>query len=126
MRTSILLLLAEDEPLLHMILEEGLQEAGFEIVFAASGVAALNELEADAVRFRAVLTDIRLGTGPSGWDVGRRARELIADMPIVYMTGDSGYEWASKGVPNSILIRKPFVVPQIVMAISSLLNKDSL
>ena len=126
MSTKILLLLAEDEPLLHMILEEGLQEAGFEIVFAASGVAALNELEADAIRFRAVLTDIRLGAGPTGWDFGRRARELIADMPIVYMTGDSGYEWASKGVPNSILIRKPFVVPQIVMAISSLLNKDSL
>ena len=29
-------------------------------------------------------------------------------MPVIYMTGTHGDEWASKGVPNSILLAKPF------------------
>lgn len=124
MSTTILLLLVEDEALLHTILENGLEDAGFEIVIAASGAAALRELDTDAARFQAVLTDVSLGSGPTGWDVARRARELVAGMPVVYMTGDSASEWASQGVPNSILVPKPFVVPQIVTAISSLLNRD--
>jgi len=124
MSTTILLLLVEDEALLHTILENGLEDAGFEIVISASGAAALRELDTDAARFQAVLTDVSLGSGPTGWDVARRARELVAGMPVVYMTGDSASEWASQGVPNSILVPKPFVVPQIVTAISSLLNRD--
>ena len=123
---SLLILLVEDEELLHTFLEDGLEDAGFEIVVAACGTTASSELDSDAARFRAVLTDIRLGEGPTGWDVGRRARELVPDMPVVYMTGDSGHDWASKGVPNSVLVQKPFVMAQIVTAISSLLNKDSL
>jgi hypothetical protein len=65
---------------------------------------------------------LRLGRGPTGWDVARRARELNEDLPIVYMTGGNGHEWASQGVPNSILIAKPFAPAQIVTAVSHLLN----
>jgi hypothetical protein len=38
------------------------------------------------------------------------------------MTGDNAHEWSSQGVPNSVLIPKPFVAAQIVNALSSLLN----
>lgn len=41
---------------------------------------------------------------------------------IIYMTGTHGEEWASKGVPNSLLLAKPFAPAQIVTAISQLLN----
>jgi DNA-binding response OmpR family regulator len=83
----------------------------------------LAELETDAARFRAVITDIKFGAGPDGWDVGRRAREIIADMPVVYMSGDSAPEWTSKGVPNSIMVAKPFAPAQIITAVSTLLNQ---
>jgi DNA-binding response OmpR family regulator len=63
---SILLLLVEDEVLIRMNLEEELVEAGFELVVAASGQQARDEIQADASRFRAVVTDIRLGVGPAG------------------------------------------------------------
>jgi len=36
--------------------------------------------------------------------------------------GTHGEEWASKGVPNSLLLVKPFAPAQIVTAISQLLN----
>jgi hypothetical protein len=34
------------------------------------------------------------------------------------MTGAAADEWASEGVPNSILLKKPFAPAQLVTAIS--------
>jgi DNA-binding response OmpR family regulator len=121
--SSILLLLVEDEALIRELLETALTEAGFELIVATNGEQALAELETDASRFRAVITDIKFGAGPDGWEVGRRAREIIADMPVVYMSGDSAHDWASKGVPNSIMVTKPFAPAQIITAVSTLLNQ---
>jgi two-component system cell cycle response regulator CpdR len=39
----------------------------------------------------------------AGWEVARVAREIDPTMPVVYMTGTQGEEWASKGVPQSVL-----------------------
>jgi DNA-binding response OmpR family regulator len=118
-----LLLLVEDEALIRDFLELAIQDAGFEIMTAADGREGLAELEADPTRFRAVITDIRLGDGPDGWRVGQRARELVADMPVVYMSGDSSHEWASRGVPNSVMVAKPFAPARIITAVSTLLNE---
>jgi DNA-binding response OmpR family regulator len=102
MMTTTALFLVEDDALLRDLLE-----ASF---------------DADAARFRAVITDIRLGAGPDGWAVARRARELVPTMPVVYMSGDSSHEWSSKGVPNSLMVAKPFAPAQIITAVSTLLN----
>lgn len=69
-----------------------------------------------------MLTDIRLGRGPNGWDVAKRAREIMADIPVIYVSGDSAAEWASKGVPNSVMVPKPYALAQLVTAISQLIN----
>lgn len=117
-----ILLLVDDDVLMRDLLRTELAEAGFEIVTAHDGRRALGELDAGATRFRAVITDVNLGVGPDGWEVGRHARELVADMPIVYISGDSGHEWSSKGVPDSVIIAKPFVPAQLVTAIAMLIN----
>ena len=126
MLKAIRFLVAEDENLIHLLLEEELSDHGFNIVIKSNGQTALDELDANASIYQAVLTDIRLGTGPCGWDVARRARELMPTMPIVYMSGDSVTDWASKGVPDSVMIAKPFVVMQIITAISTLLNTNKI
>ncbi|TPG14712.1 response regulator [Sphingomonas koreensis] len=125
MTTDTILFLVEDEILIQQMLEDALTDAGFKVVIAGNGAEAITELGDEATRFCAVVTDIRLGAGPSGWDVGQRARELVHDMPIVYMSGDSGHEWASKGVPNSIMVGKPFAPAQIVTAVATLMNEVS-
>jgi CheY-like chemotaxis protein len=58
----------------------------------------------------------------NGWEVARQAREIDPSFPVVYMTGAAADEWASHGVPNSILLTKPFAPAQLVTAISQLLN----
>ncbi len=125
MLAPVLVLLVEDETLLQLSLGESLEEAGFTLVIKGNGTDAIAELTSDASKFNAVLTDIRLGKGPSGWDIGRHAREIVPDIPIVYMSGDSSGEWTSHGVPNSIMVEKPFVSAQIITALSTLLNKGS-
>lgn len=118
-----LLLVAEDEVLLHIALEDDLRDAGYDLVLVANGSKALEELEADATRFRAFVTDIKLGRGPTGWDVAHRARELAPTLPVIYMSGDSASEWAAHGVPNSVMLSKPFAMAQLITAVSQLITE---
>ncbi|WP_311202806.1 MULTISPECIES: hypothetical protein [unclassified Mesorhizobium] len=43
-------------------------------------------------------------------------------MPVIYISGDSAVHWPSEGVPNSVMIAKPFFMPQITTALATLLN----
>jgi DNA-binding response OmpR family regulator len=121
--TPTFVLLVEDDVLTRDMLHTELVDAGFELIVSHDGTQALAELNTDATRFRAVITDIQLGNGPNGWDVGRRARELVSHMPVIYVSGDSGHEWSSKGVPDSVMIAKPFATAQVVTAISMLITE---
>lgn len=125
MTEQVLLLLVEDEALIRMNLEEELGEAGFALVVAADGLEAMAALEEDALRFRGLVTDVRLRRGPTGWEIARRARELVPGIPVVYTSGDSAYEWTAQGVPESVMIGKPFVPAQVITALSTLLNQAS-
>ena len=116
-------LLAEDEVLIRMNLEEELAEAGFDLAVTTNGQEAMAELETKAARFCAVITDIRLGRGPDGWEIARRAREAVPEMPVVYISGDSAHEWSARGVPNSVMVPKPFYPAEVVAALSTLLNQ---
>ena len=116
------ILLIEDEILIQEILLAEFDESGFEIVTVSDGNEAISELKADAGKFKAVITDIKLTEGPDGWEVARHAREHVPDMPIVYITGDSTHEWASKGVPDSVVLLKPFAPMQLTTAVSTLIT----
>ena len=95
------------------------------MLVASSGGEAMKLLERQETgSIRAPVTDIKLGpSSPSGWEVARRAREVHPDIPVVYVTGDSANDWSSQGVPNSVLITKPFAPAQIVTAVSQLINQ---
>lgn len=117
-----LVLLAEDEAPISDLVREGLQDAGYEVVTASSGAEAIKALETDR-DFIALISDINLGGPPAGWDVAVRARELRPAIAVVYMTGDSAHEWSAHGVPQSIIVSKPFAPSQIAVAVATLLNK---
>ena len=120
---TVILLLVEDDDVIQNVLNDALSEAGFDVVVASNGTKAIAELNADGERFKGLITDIRLGVGPKGWDVGRRAREIVPGMPVIYMSGNSADEWSANGVPESIMLQKPFVMAQLITAITTLLNQ---
>jgi DNA-binding response OmpR family regulator len=117
---TVLVLVVDDEALIQQLVATPLEEAGFKVVVASNGDQATVSLQNDPVR--AVVTDIDLKDKLTGWDVARRARELHPGIPVVYMTGANADEWTAQGVPDSLLIAKPFVPAQMVTAVSQLLN----
>jgi DNA-binding response OmpR family regulator len=119
------ILLVEDDQTLQAVLETALSDEGFEVVTADSGAAGMEALGGSESLFQAVITDIQLGKGPRGWDIGHRAREVTPGIPVIYMTGNSAHEWTVQGVPESVMLQKPFVIAQLVTALTSLLNHAS-
>ncbi|WP_420738115.1 response regulator [Bradyrhizobium japonicum] len=115
-------LLVDDEDMVQRFVQETLEEAGFRTVMVSSGEEALSLLREGSDRYRALVTDVRLGPDVmDGWQLAREVREMHPEFPIVYMTGDSAEAWTAHGVPNSILLTKPFAPAQLVTAVSQLL-----
>ena len=126
MENLLVILVVEDDAIVQHLAEETLAQGGYKVVAASSPERAIELLDAQNPQFRALVTDINLGrTEMTGWDVARHAREINADLPVVYMTGDSAAEWAAQGVPKSILLTKPFAPAQLLTAVSQLLNEGS-
>lgn len=118
------ILAVEDEYLIAADLEETLKAAGFTVVLLFSGAEAIIHLDENAAQLGALVTDIRLGDGPSGWDVAHHARRVNPELPVVYTSGDSGHSWEAEGVPSSIFIQKPYASAQVVTAVSTLINRS--
>jgi DNA-binding response OmpR family regulator len=122
---SPLILVVEDDQAIQDIVEDALSEGGFEVAIAASGEEAATLLIGNKSQYQALVTDIGLRGRCDGWEVARRARESNPDFPVVYMSGKHAEEWASEGVPKSIMLAKPFAPAQLVTAVSQLLNAGS-
>ena len=94
-----LVLVVEDEYPLQGLVEEALREGGFETAILSSGEEALTLFRGKVAPYRALVTDVNLKGSLTGWEV-----------------------WTSHGVPDSILLQKPFAPAQLVTAVSQLLN----
>lgn len=116
-------LLVDDEGLILDLVQDALEEAGFSVRAVPSGFAALELMSEGVADLAGLVTDIRLGEGPSGWDLARQARRNHPDLPVIYTTGDSAADWLVEGVPRSQLVQKPFAIGQIVTALSLLLTE---
>lgn len=121
MNIPILLLFAEDEPLIQEVARDGLEAGGYVVMSVTTGAEAMAALDQRADEIAGLITDIRLGSQPDGWEIARRARELKPTIPVVYTTGDSAHEWPTLGVPRSLCLQKPYAPAQLVTAISTLL-----
>jgi len=123
MDTSVTVLVIEDNPLIHDMIEAALIDGGFTVAHASTAEAAREMIDAPDAPYKALVTDINLAPSKqTGWDLAKRAREINADVAVVYMTGDSADQWSSHGVPNSVLLAKPFAPAQVTTAVAQLLN----
>jgi DNA-binding NtrC family response regulator len=111
--------------LVQSLVEETLSDGGFEPAIATSGEAAVVLLKGQKGKYRALVTDIHLQGKMDGWEIAQHAREIDPEFPVVYMSGAAAADWASKGVPNSIMLSKPFAPAQLLTAVSNLLNSGT-
>lgn len=115
------LLIVEDNSLVARTLSEALEESGFLVSLCGTGFDALNYIEMEP-SLSAVVTDIRLGEGPTGWEVARRVRECFPEAPVVYISGDGSGDYGDEAVPNSVILRKPFRPSELVSMVAALLH----
>ena len=113
------ILVVEDQALIQDLIEAALEDGGYQVVVAPTGLDAARALEDERRGFAAVVTDIDLGAGPNGWEVARIARSAWPNIPVIYMSGASAHGWSAQGVPDSVMVAKPFAPAQLVITVAT-------
>jgi CheY-like chemotaxis protein len=101
----VVVLVVEDESIVRLDIASYLEDAGFVVIEATTGEAAIRLCNADTA-IDIVITDIHLGGSVSGWDVAERFRTVLPDMPILYTSAETIDR--SRCVSGSAVLAKPY------------------
>jgi CheY-like chemotaxis protein len=112
------ILVADDNRQLLDMLRAMLEDAGYEVVSASSGLAASALMDKEDVDL--LILDV-LMPGMSGDAVADLLRRSRPDLPVLLMTGDSGDQFVP-GMEYPVL-HKPFSEQQLVDAVQQLLPR---
>ncbi|HEY8703650.1 MAG TPA: response regulator [Gaiellaceae bacterium] len=113
--TQCVLVADDSRPFAEMV-RATLEDAGYEVVTAYSGLAAVAAVEKQDVD--AAVLDV-LMPGMSGDLVAYRLRQVHPGLPVLLMTGADSAFAATAGVP---VLRKPFPHEELVAAVRRLLE----
>jgi len=118
-------LVVDDEKNYLVVLEDLLQEAGYEVATASSGAQAVDIIENMPVD--AVLSDIKM-PGMSGIELLDAIKALDADLPVILMTAYAEVDQAVNAMKNGALdhIQKPFDNRDIRRAVARGVERRSL
>jgi DNA-binding response OmpR family regulator len=119
------ILVIEDDVQLQTTLEAALEDEGLQPAIAATGEEAVTLLRSDLSDYRALVVDIKLLGRIDGWEVARAARRVNPNVPVIYITGMAAERWEAQGVPESVLLRKPFAPAELVTVVQRLLDGRS-
>jgi PAS domain S-box-containing protein len=108
-------LVVEDDALVRTMAARGLDEAGYTVIEAANGRAALEAIRDHTGPVDIVITDLGMAE-MDGYELGRILHEERPDLPILYM---SGYGDADAVHP---LLRKPFSPDVLVQKVNEMLR----
>ena len=116
------LLIVEDEPNIRELLATSLQFAGFEVVTAGDGAAAIKaatEHDPDLVVLDVMLPDM------DGFTVTRRIRDSGRRAPIVFVTARDSIDDKIKGltVGGDDYVTKPFSLEEVIARIRAVLRR---
>ncbi|HUF35904.1 MAG TPA: response regulator [Gemmatimonadales bacterium] len=115
-------LVVDDEEVVRLLIARALAEAGYSVVEASHGAAALGLIESGAHDLDLVLCDLVM-PGLNGHDVARWLAAhhpelpilLISGYPLPYLQAHDLYD------PNLPLLRKPFLPSKLLEAVEETL-----
>jgi DNA-binding response OmpR family regulator len=117
-------LVVEDDHGICELISDMLGAERFEVTCAASDREAYLHLGRPG-GIDALLVDIDLGHGTTGFDVARFARQRNAGLPVVYVSGQTSREsFKAFGVPDSYFVAKPFTAEELVDAVELAMGDD--
>ncbi len=118
---AYVILLIDDDPALHELLGQYLEESGFEVLHAESGFDGLKLLFNH--RPDLILVDVMMPR-MDGWETCKRIRELT-DVPIIFLTAKSEEADRLEGFQLGAddFIAKPFSFAELVARIEAVLRR---
>lgn len=123
-RGALRVLMAEDEPLAAEVIQEGLVEAGFEVLAANDGQEAF-DLAASGAGFDLLLTDLKMPR-LDGKELIAKLRARRPDLPVVVMTGyppPNGAASLQTGRGPMRLLTKPVGIAPIIDALRDVADR---
>lgn len=118
-RASGRVLFVEDDPLVREAVVSGLEDAGFDVVVAASGDQALAMIE-NGLDTEVVFSDIVMPGQVSGIDLAGLLRARRPGLPVVLATG---YTERRIAVPGVQVLAKPYEINQLVELLAGLCRR---
>jgi two-component system cell cycle sensor histidine kinase/response regulator CckA len=117
------LLVVEDEPSIREFTARAMSRLGYKVVVAGDGEEALSLLGGDLAP-DLLLTDVVM-PGLNGAQVAERARAIMPDLPVLFMSGYTDEIIAQHGIlePGVDLIEKPYTVADLSRRIRGILDK---
>jgi len=115
------ILVVEDEPVLRIVLADGLRAAGFAVVEAAGAEDALSCLRA-GVPVDLVFSDVQMPGTLDGLALAHRIRCDYPLLPVVLTSGHARLESLGDARP---FIPKPYDVDRVVVALREMLGRPS-
>jgi DNA-binding response OmpR family regulator len=111
----VFVLLVEDDPLIQLALAVSLDHAGYRTETAMTVDHALDRIARANGELRLLITDIRArgSDGKTGWDVAQYARQVMPDLPIIYISDDHTFRRHAHGARRSI-VTKLFRVSEVL------------
>ena len=118
------ILIAEDDADMRELLEEILDEAGYETIVVGDGCAALTHVERAAAHLDAVVTDVQM-PGIKGDELLARVRALRPEAPVVVITAFGSVEQAVEMVKRGAhdYLTKPFQTEELLRVIEEALSR---
>jgi len=116
-------LVVEDEPDVRAIAEGFLKSLGFAPRAVGNAADALAVLGSDAP-VALMFSDVMLGEGLDGFALGRAARELRPDLPVLLTSGYNEATAGRGGDAGFELLRKPYRREQLAEAVRRHLRRD--
>jgi two-component system cell cycle sensor histidine kinase/response regulator CckA len=113
-------LVVEDELLIRMLMVDTLQEAGFDVLEAASGVEACRLID-NPNHVDLVVTDLNMPEA-DGVVVARRARAHIPDVRVLFVSARCDLLKSLSAPRPYSYLTKPFSMEQFSVAVDDLLT----
>ncbi|HYF38128.1 MAG TPA: ATP-binding protein, partial [Gemmatimonadales bacterium] len=119
-------LVAEDDNLVRTVLVRALEAAGFSVVPAEDGDAAIGLASDPKQRIDAVVTDLAM-PGLRGRELAERLQQLRPGVPVLFVSGHADDEMARRGLldPGRPFLQKPFEPEALAVKIRELLDGRS-
>jgi two-component system cell cycle sensor histidine kinase/response regulator CckA len=114
------ILLVDDDPQVRSLIDRVLRDAGYEVIVAADGQAALARA-AESAPIDLLLSDVVLPR-MNGVALARKLQARFPDMPVLLISGYSDEPFGGIGSAPYELLLKPFTDDQLLGRVSSVLE----